>query len=34
MNNKQVEILEQSGKTLVLVTDSVYSKIENFVLNF
>lgn len=34
MNNNQVEILEQSGKTLVLVTDSVYGKIENFVSTF
>lgn len=34
MTNQQVEILEQSGKTLVLVTDSVYGKIKNFVTTF
>lgn len=34
MTNEQVEILEQSGKTLVLVTDSVYGKIKNSVTTF
>ena len=34
MSNQQVEILEQSGKTLILVTDSVYGKIEDFVSTF
>ncbi len=34
MSNQQVEILEQSGKTLVLVTDSVYDKIEDSVSTF
>lgn len=34
MSNQQVEILEQSGKTLVLVTDSVYNKIESAVSTF
>lgn len=34
MSNQQVEILEQSGKTLVLVTDSVYGKIEDSVSTF
>lgn len=34
MSNQQVEILDQSGKTLVLVTDSVYGKIESSVSTF
>lgn len=34
MSNQQVEILEQSGKTLILVTDNVYGKIEDFVSTF
>lgn len=34
LSNEQAEILEKSGKTLVLVTDSVYGKIENSVSNF
>ena len=34
MSNQQVEILEQSGKTLVLVTDSVFGKIEGSVSTF
>ena len=34
MSNQQVEILAQSGKTLVLVTDSVYNKIEDTVSTF
>lgn len=34
MSNQQVEILEQSGKTLVYVNDSVYNKIENSVQTF
>lgn len=34
MSNQQVEILEQSGKTLVLVTDSVYGKIKDSVSTF